>query len=186
MFEVELKFPLPEPQPVIDRLLKHGARFEAACSQRDVYFRHPNRDFALTDEALRLRSVDEANCITYKGPVVDFRTKTRHEIEVALAGGASAAGAFSEILGALGFRPAREVVKQRGTYAVEWHGRRLQVAIDRVEGLGTYIEIETLAEENGKSAAQEAILTLAEALGLRDPERKSYLGLLLARESEKV
>jgi len=61
MYEVELKFPLADPQPVVARLLEWGAQRSDAIEQTDLYFRHPSRDFEQTDEALRLRSSGSAN-----------------------------------------------------------------------------------------------------------------------------
>jgi adenylate cyclase class 2 len=184
MYEVELKFPLPDPVPVVRKLLHWGARQEAAVDQCDVYYRHPVRDFEQTDEALRVRSVGTEHRVTYKGPVVDSRTKTRREIEVPF--GAPDAGArFGEILVALGFQPVRAVRKRRTTYHLDRDGRALEIAVDNVAGLGDFLEIEALAEESEKDGARDAILAVAAELGLANAERKSYLALLLARDGEK-
>ena len=51
------------------------------AEQVDTYFSHPARDFAATDEALRIRSIDQENFVTYKGPKLDATTKTRREID---------------------------------------------------------------------------------------------------------
>ena len=69
----------------------------------DRYFAHPSRDFARTDEALRLRRIGEFNFITYKGPKLDATTKTRREIEIGLADGQQAATDAAELLAAIGF-----------------------------------------------------------------------------------
>lgn len=184
MYEVELKFPLDDDAPLLKRLSEQGARAAETIQQSDLYFGHPQRDFEQTDEALRIRSYGSANCVTYKGPVIDPQTKTRREIEVSLADGHESARQFGQILESLGFRPVREVRKQRTTYHLERGGRRFEICLDRVEGLGLYLEIETQAEEADRQAAGQAVLQLAAALGLSAPERRAYLNLLLAKEAK--
>lgn len=185
MFEVELKFSVTDRQPIIDRLVRLGASPLEELEQRDVYFRHPMRDFAATDEALRLRSVNGRHCVTYKGPVIDAHTKTRREIEVLLAEGDEVDRQFSEILGHLGFLPVRSVQKHRTPWHLIWHNRDFEVALDDVADLGTFVEIETIAAEPDRATARDAILALATRLQLSAPERNSYLGLLLARDASK-
>jgi adenylate cyclase class 2 len=119
--------------------------------------------------------------VTYKGPVVDSQTKTRREIEVSLTGD-DAAGQFSEILRLLGFRPVREVRKRRQPYRCTWQGRGFEIALDAVAGLGQFVEIETQADEAGRAAAVEAILAFASQFQLGQPEKRSYLCLLLEND----
>lgn len=184
MYEVELKFPLIDAEPVLRELDLCGASETRSVEQSDLYFNHPARDFADSDEALRIRSVGDEHWVTYKGPVVDKQTKTRREIEVSLAG-ADACRQFAEMLRLLGFRPVREVRKRRRLLELAWQDRRVEVAFDQVAGLGGFLEIETLADESTRSAAVAAILALAARLRLTEPERKSYLALLLEKEREK-
>ena len=68
MYEVELKFRVADLPAVEGRLAALGARFAAPVEQVDRYFAHPARDFAQTDEALRLRRVGDEIAITWKGP----------------------------------------------------------------------------------------------------------------------
>jgi adenylate cyclase class 2 len=183
MYEVELKFPLADAEPVVRRLAALGARSAPQEQQTDVYFSHPARDFAKTDEALRIRSVGELHLVTYKGPVVDSQTKTRREIELPI-GDQESRSKFAEILSLLGFRPVCEVRKTRQPYHVTWRDREFEVALDQVVGLGSFVEVETIASEADRAAAVAAILTLAAELGLSAPERKSYLCLLLEKSGK--
>jgi len=184
MYEVELKFPLIDAEPVLRELDLCGGRESRTVEQSDFYFNHPARDFANSDEALRIRSVGDEHWVTYKGPVVDKQTKTRREIEVPLAG-ADAGAQFAEMFRLLGFRSVREVRKRRRLLELVWRDRRIEVALDQVADLGEFLEIETLADESSRSAAVDAIVSLARRLGLAEPERKSYLALLLEKEREK-
>ena len=134
-FEVEQKYPLEKLELVRPRLLEMGATFHEPIGQADQYFSHPSRNFAETDEALRLRQVGPQNYVTYKGPRLDTATKTRRELEFAIRSGADAAAEFSELLGLLGFRPVCVVRKHREPGLVRWGNHDFQIALDRVERL---------------------------------------------------
>lgn len=182
-YEVELKFPLAEVDGVRRGLSELGAAPGESIRQRDLYFAHPQRSFEKTDEALRIRSVGERCWITYKGPVVDSRTKTRHESEIEFEEGS--ADRLASILEILGFRAVRTVSKSRIPFRFEWEGRPCEAALDEVEGLGSFLEIEMLAEEAERDVARDKILSLASRLGLEGAERKSYLCLLLERDAKR-
>lgn len=179
-FEVEQKFRICEPKLIEEKLASLGAILAPPIEQVDQYFGHPVRDFGQTDEALRLRRIGEQNRVTYKGPKLDAKTKTRREIEFSYAQGATTASQFAELLQALGFRPVLEVRKQRRIAKLEWQGQAVEVALDCVAGLGDFVEIEIAADEAGLSAATDNLLSLAERFGLADSERRSYLEMLLA------
>jgi adenylate cyclase class 2 len=166
------------------QLLARGARLAGVVRQSDLYFRHPCRDFRQTHEALRLRKTVDGVRITYKGPIVDSRTKMRREIELPIGDPTHDFDRVRELLTILGFEPVRGVDKTRAVYELSYEGRKLELAVDAVEGLGNYLEIESLANEGDRDAARDAILKLAENLGLQNPERSSYLQLLI-RQSEK-
>jgi len=180
--EIEQKFAVADLRQVRQSLESLGASFEPPVSQVDSYFRHPNRDFAKTDEALRLRRVGEENCITYKGPKIDTETKTRRELELPLEPGQKAFDAWAELLETLGFGRVRDVSKTRIPGCIAWEGHEVGLALDRVDGLGTYLELEILADEAELESAKKRLLSLAKRLGLQQTERRGYLDLLLSKE----
>lgn len=184
-YEVEMKFPVADMTALEARLVKLGATVSAAQSEVDVYFAHPARDFARTDEALRIRRKGEANFITYKGPKLDATTKTRREIDLPLPAGEEAAQTWTGLLTALGFSVAGEVRKSRRKAHVVWQSRRVEVSLDEVEGLGQFAELELVVEPAGVEAAKSCIASLADALGLQGSERRSYLELLLGAGMER-
>ena len=51
-FEVEQKFPVADMRALQERLIALGASIEEAQIEVDLYFAHPAKDFAKTDEAL--------------------------------------------------------------------------------------------------------------------------------------
>ena len=182
-FEVENKYPVKDPAEIQQKLAALGAQFEPAQLQVDVYYRHPSRDFAATDEALRIRRTGQKNFITYKGPKIDATTKTRREIELDLPPGDEGYAGFTSLLEAIGFTPVGEVRKQRQRAVFSWQGRRVEASLDEVEGLGTFFELELTAEDEQLDSTRAALSSLAAQLALPGCQRRSYLELLLERRT---
>ena len=185
-----MKFSVADPRALEQRLGSLGAKWHEPIDQVDRYFNHPCRDFARTDEALRLRHDGDGVVITWKGPRIDAATKTRREIELPLAmrlpkGGDEAAPAAStiaewtELLEAIGFRPVATVAKRRRPARVHWQRVEVDVAFDSVAGVGEYLELELQASEAEVPQARACLESLARELGCGNSERRSYLELLL-------
>lgn len=179
MLEVELKFRLADETALREQLKPFAVLWDEPQEQVDCYFNHPARDFAQTDEAVRLRRMGEDNVITYKGPKLDTATKTRREIELAIAGGSEGLAGFGELLEALSFRRVAEVRKMRTKGHFHWQGFAVELGLDEVTGLGRFVEIEIQAADDLLPQARQAILELAAALQLGESERRSYLRMLL-------
>ena len=181
MLEIEMKFPASD-FPALERTLADwGAARDAARTDADHYFNAPDRDFAHTDEALRLRRIAAANYVTYKGPKRDAQTKTRTEVEVPLAEGDDAARDFTALLTHLGYRPTAVVRKRRTIYHLRREGFALEVCLDEVEGLGRFVELEIRAPEEQLEQGRTVLLATTAQLGLGPSERRSYLELLLEK-----
>ncbi|NDC63101.1 MAG: class IV adenylate cyclase [Planctomycetia bacterium] len=184
MYEVELKFPLRDVAAIERRLVAMAARFCDPIDQVDRYFAHPCRDFARTDEALRLRRTGDRVELTWKGPRIDAAAKTRREIEIELAAPAAAGGEavirqWTELLESLGFRRVAEVSKRRRPVRVGWQGTEVDAAIDAVAGLGDFLELEIRALKGEVPLATACLQSLAAALECAEPERRSYLEMIL-------
>jgi adenylate cyclase, class 2 len=184
MLEVEVKFPVEDFRPLQERLQEWQAQAASPRHDADHYFNAPDRDFARTDEALRLRRIGKSNFLTYKGPKRDAETKTRTEIEVAVAAGDAAAADFARLLECLGYRPVAVVRKHRRLYHLERDGFFLEITLDEVEDVGRYAELEIQAPEEQLASARQVLLEAAAELGLTNSERRSYLELLLAGRAE--
>ena len=178
-YEVEQKFPVAVMAALEAELTALGATISAPQLEIDLYFAHPARDFARTDEALRIRRKGRSNSITYKGPKLDQTTKTRREIDLPLEPGGASAGAWIGLLEALGFTPVGEVRKSRRKAAIAWQDRRVECSLDDVERLGTFAELELVVEAEDIESAKACIASLANRLALAGSERRSYLELLL-------
>ena len=198
MYEVEVKVP-SNHDAVRAALEDADADAIDVVAQADTYYNAPHRDFAETDEALRVRLTasvppseqdadlgDELDAVlrgddasptsrvTYKGPLVDDASKTREEFETGVDDGDTMGTVFER----LGFTPTATVRKVRARYRVgEW-----TVVLDDVENVGTYVEVETEVEDEDEiPIARDAAYGVLRDLGL-DPEEQvqtSYLGLLL-------
>lgn len=170
--EVEVKFRCNNHSAVRDRLKSMGARLVATVEQEDLYFQHPCRDFAATDEALRLRSYGGNFVLTYKGPKEGGWAKARREIEVRVDNYERA----YELITSLGFTPVARIHKKREFYEI----MGVEVSLDTIEGLGRFVEIED------KGGGIKAIKRLVEELGLKEgPIHKSYLELYLEKVSRR-
>ncbi len=183
MLEVEMKFPAPHWENLNRQLAAWGAKKLETRREEDHYFNAPDRDFARTDEALRIRRVGSANFITYKGPKKDPQTKTRTEIEVPLAPGHDAAQALTQLLVHLGYRPVAVVEKRRQVLQIHKEGFLLEICLDEVTDVGRFVELEILAPDDQLESARKVVLAAAAELGLNNSERRSYLELLLANKS---
>jgi adenylate cyclase class 2 len=181
-YEVELKYRTTDHAALAARLVAMGASAGPEITHEDAYLNHPSRDFALTNEALRLRRIGEENRITYKGPRHDGPTKTREEIEVPFGDGPESFEPMHRLLTNLGFRPVAVIRKVRRPFHLTYQGRPAEVVLDVAEGLGEFAEVEVIAtSEVDLPGAQQAVLALARELGLTEVERRSYLGMTLDR-----
>lgn len=177
MIEVELKGYADDE---IFKRVRERFKFMRKETHEDIYFQHPCRDFSKTDEALRIR-IKRFNghfegFLTYKGPKVDGESKTRKEIEVVI----SDIDTHIDLLRSLGFKDVLTVVKIREKYYAE---KGVNIALDEVEGLGKFIEIEKLVMDE-KSIEKEVnkLKNILKSLGVKKFERRSYLELLLEKQ----
>jgi len=171
--EVEAKFPYREG---VEEKVKEIAELIIEKFEHDIYFSHPCRDFASSDEALRIRQDVEGITLTYKGPKVDVETKSREEVKLKVENFEAA----KQILEKLGFRAVAEVKKLRRIYSL----CEAIICLDDVEGLGKFVEIEVEADNID---AKEKVFSIAEQLGYSRNEsiRDSYLELILQKKSRK-
>lgn len=182
--EIEQKYRVTNLAETESKLTQSGASLVDAVTQVDCYYAHPQRDFAQTDEAFRIRAVGPKNFLTYKGPKLDTTTKSRVEYEVAVADGPDALAAMGEILRNLGFVPASIVRKNRRTCRLDREGFSVEVALDDVRKVGTFVELEIgITDDAQADTAKSALATLAQELNLSDVERRSYLELVIAGRS---
>jgi adenylate cyclase class 2 len=181
LFEVEQKFRVEDVSGLAARLRELGVSPGVPIVQVDQYYAHPARDFARTDEALRIRTIGGQSFVTYKGPRLSGEVKARREIELPLDARDPDGSQLGALLVALGFSPVAVVRKSRREFVIRRDGADVQGALDTVDSLGEFLELELVAEEGRVTAAERVILALAAELALVSAERRSYLELLLGR-----
>jgi adenylate cyclase class 2 len=180
MLEIEIKFRSPDTTAVAGRLSALGFGPATVTAERDHYFNAPDRDFAVTGEAFRVRRVGDTNAITYKGPKRAGATaKVRTEIELAVADGDEGFAAAAALLAGLGYRPVAVVRKTRVSRSSNRDGFTITVCLDECEGVGRFAEVEILAEEADRERAEAIVRGLATDLGLTEIEPRSYLRMTL-------
>lgn len=181
MFEVEVKYRVPGHDAIKNKLKELNAKFLEHTEETDIYFNSPVRDFAKTDEALRVRIYGDGTVVlTYKGPRIGSVGKTREELSVTI----NDLENLLEILKRLDFREVARVVKRRDVYNYE----NFTIYMDIVEGLGYFVEVETMTNNRELiNKATEEVLQLGDRLGLsRDwIERRTYLELVLEKGVNK-
>jgi len=161
--EVEVKA-RADLEKVRRKLAELGAALVSVEEQEDVYFEHPCRDLLASDEALRLRVAGGRAELTYKGPRGPGSAKSRLEVVVPVSD-AAAARALLELLG---FREAVRVRKRRELYRLG----DVEVSLDSVEGLGTFVELES------RGAPGERLIELLKLLGAGELVRETYAELV--------
>ena len=136
--EIEAKLKVESLEVIRQRLSELSAEFISDRIEQDWYFDDENVAFRTSDKALRLRclTVGEVQkvILTYKGPKMADEYKKRVEIELEV----SCFETAEKILSQLGYNKAIVVKKCRQL----WKFRSCEVALDDVEGLGFYVEIE--------------------------------------------
>ena len=186
MIEVEIKLPLrrqektEETGRIAEVLCSMGFRKAARFRQRDTYFDNEAGEIRGGGKALRIRETEDLMKgivtaeLNFKGPRMDQVSMTRQELETEV--GQAETG--RRILAALGFSPVLpEVVKERTEYRRE----EITAALDRVEGLGDFLELEILADEETENG--KVLQKLEELLGelgyqMGDTVTRSYLSML--------
>ncbi len=180
MIEVEVKLPVADLAGIKTELLEKGFRETASIQERDTYFDNRQGEIRANDEALRVRETKDRMTgksraqINFKGKKLDTCTMTREELETGVEDGE----VCRNILQAIGYLPADpEVIKDRTVLRKE----PVTVCLDRVHGLGEFLELEILADsEEKKDAALGQIEKILDSLGyqISDTVQMSYLSML--------
>lgn len=176
LIEFEVKARIPSAQLAkVRAALGAPRRIE---EHEDAYYQHPSRDFAKTDEALRVSRRGTRVEVTYKGPKLDRTTKARREITLRVEDAQEA----EALVEALGFTRAMVVRKSRSVH----RAADFEVALDEVPPLGWFVELErALPDDAPREGAERDARALLASWGIEETERASYLELLRAAGRKK-
>ncbi|MDO4492109.1 MAG: class IV adenylate cyclase [Lachnospiraceae bacterium] len=193
MIEVEIKLKVSSPEVVEQQLRQLGFAYHAAYLQEDSYY--DNRDGLIRSDgqALRLRTITACGdgkpsshtCITFKGKKLDTVSMTRQELETEVGD----RFVLDRILQALGYQVIPpSVVKHRKEYVRSgFHlpdDNRTQITmnacLDQVDGLGDFLELEMMTDEDERGMALDCIEEMLHKLGysICDTTTSSYLSML--------
>ncbi|OLZ62874.1 adenylyl cyclase [Streptomyces sp. IMTB 2501] len=182
MIEAELKARVHAPEKVTQQLDELAtARVEV---YQDTYYDRPDGSLDKAGEELRVRTVHGTDgtrtVLTYKAAAVDEASgsKPEHETRVEDAEAAHA------ILRGLGHVPFIAFEKRCRNYDFDAHGRKMLATLVRVPEIdGTFLEVETLVEEDDLASALNDIRAVLTNLGIspKDLTRETYTGAVAAR-----
>lgn len=177
--EVEIKLKIEDRAELIKKLEDQHFTAGKTVLESDLYFTSEHHDMKACDEALRVRHVKEkdtgkqAAYLTYKGKKLDTCSMTRKELELEISDGKTGI----ELLKSIGYEPTTPVEKLRHYF----HREQMTACVDQVKGLGDFLELEIIVEDETKrAAALSEIETLLVKLGytMQDTTRTSYLSML--------
>lgn len=182
MIEAELKARVHDPEAVMQQLDERAsARVEV---YRDTYYDRPDGSLEKADEELRVRTVHSPDStrtvLTFKGATVDEASGSKPEHETTVAD----AEAAHAILRGLGHVEVIAFEKRCRNYDFEARGRQMLATLVRVPEIdGTFLEVETLVDEDEVPAALDDIRAVIAELGIapEDLTRETYTGAVSAQ-----
>ncbi|WP_189186949.1 class IV adenylate cyclase [Streptomyces albiflavescens] len=182
MIEAELKARVHSPEAIMQQLDERAeARVEV---YQEIYYDDPAGSLEKRDQELRVRTIHGPNglrtLLTFKDTTVDegSGSKPRHETRVEDSQEAHA------ILQGLGYVPAMAFEKRCRNYDFEARGRHILARLVRVPEIdGTFLEIETIVDEDDATSALDDIRGVLAELGIgpEDLTPETYSGLVAAQ-----
>lgn len=180
--EVEIKIPLtPEGFSQLQANLRQMADYVGRSQQADEYFSPPNRDFVeprYPFEWLSIRRRGGKTILNYKHYYPENVAVTSHcdEFETEVGDPHQLKKLFDN----LGFRSLITVRKERITYQYK---NEFEVALDSVDDLGHFAEIEAIKSFGGVEVTRKALEEFARKLGLdaTNQDLRGYPYLLMKK-----
>jgi homotetrameric cytidine deaminase len=163
---VELKARDPAPDRSLERARALGAEDRGELRQRDTYFAAPRGRLKLREQ-----EPGGAELIAYERPDGAQARESRYRI-APVADPAALREALDAALGTV-------TVVEKRRHLLVWEGVRIH--LDRVEGLGTFVELEGVADADSDLAREaELVARLRDELGIADDaiEATGYADLL--------
>jgi adenylate cyclase class 2 len=156
--EIELKFPVSDPQALQTRLPHLGFQLETPRTfEHNTLFDTPTRDLRAKRQILRLREYGGIHILTHKRIDDSTAESSRYKIRIETETAVSDAHSLAEIFAQLGYTPAFIYEKYRTEYSIFDPATNTtpHLVIDETP-IGNYVELEgptdwidrTLAELN--------------------------------------
>jgi len=178
--EIELKFPLLNSEETINKLNSLAKPEKNGILQKDTYYNPPHKNFLdkkPISEWLRLRESKKGNSINYKRWHNDSGNTTSCDEHETLIDNLKE---YREILTSLGFKEVIVVEKLRST----WSYKNTEIAIDMINDLGKFIEIEAKGEFKDKKEAEKHLYSVLNELNIEvgSQDFEGYPLLLLKKK----
>ncbi|WP_036502452.1 class IV adenylate cyclase [Nocardia aobensis] len=175
MIEAEYKARLTAPERVRAALRERAT--PNIVLYQDTYYDTPSGDLDRGGREFRLRTVEDSSggqrhVLTFKDPAIDEATGSKPEFETLVAD----PDAMDDIIARLGYQPALCFTKRCENFEFTASGRRMLATIASVPEIdGTFLELETQAEEPELSHAFTDLKTILTELGVTSEELTTEL-----------
>lgn len=182
MLEVELKARIQDPEAV-ERRVASFARHLKRVDKTDSYWHGPDWRDKRGTRGFRIRSEGDTFVVTFKSKRIEggFEMNLEREFEI------SDPAVFEEFVRRIGCEPYYR--KRKIGVAYDYEGMTLEIL--RVEGAGSFLEIERLLPTDSPAAVEEARAGLIAALakaGVPESaiEKRTYSELILGAEGISI
>lgn len=176
--EIELKFPLRNPEELIAELNEKAKLIAKDIFQKDTYFVPPHRNFLENKypyEWLRLRETNKGASLDYKHFYPENTEKTDYCDE--FQSEVNNVNAIRKIFKSLDFKESVIVEKSRTI----WEFKEVEIAVDNVKELGFFIELEAKNDfenpKEGKKFLYNILNELNAEVGEEDLRGYPFLAL---------
>lgn len=181
--EIEVKFPLYNIKEIISFLNKNAQRKTENVTQTDTYFTPAHKDFLSKKypyQWLRLRESNKGVILNYK----HFYPENQKETDYCNEFETEVNENIKQIFQRLDFKELVKVEKIRST----WQLKNVEVAIDEIKELGSFIELEITSNvENPKEAKAYLYKILQEMCAqIGEEDYRGYPFLLLEKRGYKL
>jgi adenylate cyclase, class 2 len=175
MIEAELKARVRDPEQVRQLLATRAAEHRSVY--HDTYYDRQDRTLTGTGHELRIRVMEQEGrrrcLLTFKDAAVDEASGSKSEHETQIGDPAT----VDTILRALGLEPVIAFAKQCANFTFDADRRRVLATLVRVPELdGTFLEVETLVEDQGDLApALDVVRRVLGELGIPEADLTTEL-----------
>jgi adenylate cyclase class 2 len=180
--EVEVKAKLQNPELVLAKLKERGVVLDQPIAQHDKVFSPQDlknfTDFHTGVSFLRIRREENRSLLTLKKSGLNELDNTEIELEVGNP------DALEKLLAEIGYKLSVEVKKVRQKGKID----KVEICLDKIEGLGTFIELEKLmAIDSNVELVQTELFELLKELGINDSDRvnQGYDTLMAIAQGQK-
>ena len=180
MREVEVKARIAGSSSLVAALEKRGCVVAVPITQDDRIFLHTSLAFSGITRGsvvLRVRTTDDQIVLTLKKQQANELDSIEREVTV------NDAEETIALLEELDYREVLRIRKQRRTCSYQG----MTVCLDEVEGLGSFIEVEQMTEEDDSDRIQEQLFDFLLQLGVSEENRvyQGYDSLLIDRQKDQ-